>query len=226
MKVASTWCQETRVPLQLLGKTLRLLLVSVTCLFLRFFFFLMWTIFKAFFWVYYSIVSVLCFGIFGREMCQTLPPYVHGYSVAKSSLTLYDSMAYSSLGSSVPGISQVRILEWVAIPISRGSSRPGDRTCISRISCAGRQILYLCSTWEALSSLTRDQPRTPCTGRWRLNYWTSRDVPTCLISSLNDLGLHSVMESDRTLMYLLWALPLCVLPGRESFIYLINYKPQ
>ena len=141
-------------------------------------------------------------------------------------LTLCDPMDCSPPDSSVPGISQVRILEWVAIPISRGSSRPGDRTCISRISCAGRQILYLCSTWEALSSLTRDQPRTPCTGSWRLNYWTSRDVPTCLISSLNDLGLHSVMESDRTLMYLLWALPLCVLPGRESFVYLINYKPQ
>ena len=31
-------------------------------------------------------------------------------------------------GSSVHGISQARILEWVAIPFSRGSSRPGDGT--------------------------------------------------------------------------------------------------
>ena len=34
-------------------------------------------------------------------------------------------------GSSVRGILQARMLEWVAIPFSRGSSRPGDRTWIS-----------------------------------------------------------------------------------------------
>ena len=39
-------------------------------------------------------------------------------------------------GSSVRGILQVRILEWVAIPFSRGSSKPKDRTQVSRI--AGR----------------------------------------------------------------------------------------
>ena len=42
-------------------------------------------------------------------------------------------------GSSVCGILQARILEWVAMPFSRGSSRPRDRT---RISCIGRWILY------------------------------------------------------------------------------------
>ena len=39
-------------------------------------------------------------------------------------------------GPSVHGISQTRILEWVAISFSRGSSQRGDRTCISRL--AGR----------------------------------------------------------------------------------------
>ena len=43
---------------------------------------------------------------------------------AKSCLTLCDSMAYSLPGSSVHGIFQARILEWVAMPSSRGSSRP------------------------------------------------------------------------------------------------------
>ena len=37
------------------------------------------------------------------------------------------------------GISQARILEWVAISFSRGSSRPRDQT---RVSCIGRLILY------------------------------------------------------------------------------------
>ena len=41
------------------------------------------------------------------------------------------------------------ILEWVAIPFSRGSPQPRDLTCISCISCIGRQILYHCATWEA-----------------------------------------------------------------------------
>ena len=47
--------------------------------------------------------------------------------VTKSCLTLYDSMDYSPLGSSVHGISQARIQEWVAIFFSRGSSQPRDQ---------------------------------------------------------------------------------------------------
>ena len=45
-------------------------------------------------------------------------------------------MDCSPLGSSVYGISQARILEWVAISFSRGSSRPRDRTHVSCV--AGR----------------------------------------------------------------------------------------
>ena len=53
--------------------------------------------------------------------------------------TLCDPMDCSPPGSSVHGILQVRILEWVAMPSSRGSSQPRDRTYISYISCiAGR----------------------------------------------------------------------------------------
>ena len=43
-------------------------------------------------------------------------------------------------GSSVHGILQARILEWVAISFSKGSSWPS--IFISYISCIGRQILY------------------------------------------------------------------------------------
>ena len=45
-------------------------------------------------------------------------------------------VSYSPLGSSVHGIFQARILEWVFMPSSRGSSWPRDRTCVSCI--AGR----------------------------------------------------------------------------------------
>ena len=40
----------------------------------------------------------------------------------QSYLTLYDPMAYSPPGSSVHGILQAKILEWVAMTSSRGSS--------------------------------------------------------------------------------------------------------
>ena len=49
-------------------------------------------------------------------------------------LTLYDPLDYSPPSSSVHGIVQVRILEWLAIPFSRGSSWPRDRSHISWIS--------------------------------------------------------------------------------------------
>ena len=52
--------------------------------------------------------------------------------VAQSYPNLCDPMAYSLLGSSVHGILQARILEWVAIPSSRGSARPRNG---ARISC-------------------------------------------------------------------------------------------
>ena len=51
-------------------------------------------------------------------------------------LTLCDPIDGSPPGSAVPGILQARILEWVAISFSRGSSRPRDWTQVSRI--AGR----------------------------------------------------------------------------------------
>ena len=38
-------------------------------------------------------------------------------------------------GSSVRGILQARILEWVVMPSSRGSSQPRDQTCVSCSSC-------------------------------------------------------------------------------------------
>ena len=48
--------------------------------------------------------------------------------VAKLCPTLFNPMDCSLLGSSVHGILQARILEWIAIPFSRGSSQPRDQT--------------------------------------------------------------------------------------------------
>ena len=59
-----------------------------------------------------------------------------------SCMTLCDPMDCSSLGSSAHGVLQARILEWVAMPSSSGSSRPRVRTHVSFISCIGRRTLY------------------------------------------------------------------------------------
>ena len=50
-----------------------------------------------------------------------------------------DLMDCSQAGSSVHGIFQARILDWVAVSSSRGSSQPRDGT---HVSCIGRWILY------------------------------------------------------------------------------------
>ena len=49
---------------------------------------------------------------------------------------------FATLWILVHWILQARIPEWVAMPSSRGSSLPRDQTCISYISCIGRQVLY------------------------------------------------------------------------------------
>ena len=80
--------------------------------------------------------------------------------------TFCDHMDHSLPGSSVHGVLQVRILEWVAISYSRGSSWPRDRTHVSCISCiAGRfltaeswgnpqdgQDTLLIGFWESMNS--------------------------------------------------------------------------
>ena len=66
--------------------------------------------------------------------------------VSQSCLTPCHSMDYSLPGSSVHGILQARILEWVAFPISRVSSRPKDRT---QVFCITGRFFTMWATREA-----------------------------------------------------------------------------
>ena len=66
--------------------------------------------------------------------CNGLGPSQEGCLVAQSCPTLCDAMDCSLPGSSVHGILQASILEWVAIPFSRGTSRPRDGTWVSRFA--------------------------------------------------------------------------------------------
>ena len=67
----------------------------------------------------------------------------------QSRLTFCNPMGCSLTGSSVHGTLQLRILEWVAISFSRGSSQSSDPIHVSCISCIDKWVLYHCSTWEA-----------------------------------------------------------------------------
>ena len=59
----------------------------------------------------------------------------------------------SSPGSSVHGILQARILEWVVIPFSRGSSQPRGGT---QVSCIAGRFFTICATREALIPMFRN----------------------------------------------------------------------
>ena len=74
------------------------------------------------------------------DLCRTRwTGYLHeSESVRQSWSTLCDPMDCSLPGSSIHGISQARILEWVAISFSKGSSRPRDQNGLPHC----RQILH------------------------------------------------------------------------------------
>ena len=101
-------------------------------------------------YIYYIYIHVYIVGmyilyitrkcLYNMYICKC----VHACSDAQllSPVQLFcDLMDCSPPGSSVHGVIPARILQWVAISFSRGSSRPGDPTCISCVSFTSRQIL-------------------------------------------------------------------------------------
>ena len=76
-----------------------------------------------------------------REICAVLG------LVTQSCPTLSDAMDCSPPGSSVQGILQARILEWVAMSSSRGSSQPRDQT---QVSCTAGGFFTIWATREAI----------------------------------------------------------------------------
>ena len=89
--------------------------------------------------VYTYVCVCLCICVICVCICVCVRTGVFVYVnmlVAQSCWTLCKSVDSSPPGSSVHGILQVKILQWVAIPFSRGSSQPRDGTWVSCI--AGR----------------------------------------------------------------------------------------
>ena len=89
-----------------------------------------------------------------------------------SCLVMSDSLQPHGLylpGSSIHGIFQARLLEWVAIPFSRGSSQPRERIWVS--CSAGR----LFTVW-ATRGLQGSNPHPPALEAWSANHRTPREV--------------------------------------------------
>ena len=58
-------------------------------------------------------------------------------------------MDCSPPGSFVHGVLQTELLEWVAVPFSRGSSRPRGQTLVSCVSCTASGLFTHSISWEA-----------------------------------------------------------------------------
>ena len=88
-------------------------------------------------------------------------------------------------GSSVHGISQARILEWVSMPSSRGSSLPRDSTCISYVSGTdGTQLLHHFPAWEDTSEEVKaNEPTRVEPWSNRIGVLISRDTRELIFSS-------------------------------------------
>ena len=85
---------------------------------------------------------------FTGQCRQPSPPALSSHTCMRakslqSCLTLCGPVDYSPPGSSVRGILQARMLEWVAVPASRGSSRPTDQTRTS-------QFYTSSTTWQVV----------------------------------------------------------------------------
>ena len=117
-------------------------------------------------------------GVAGSLLLPSYPTPCESGSVVSDSAT--PSMDCSLPGSSIHGILQARILEWVAFPFSRGSSQPRDPTQISHIE--GR----LFTRWA-----TREANST----------WIFLYSPGCRRALLPDSGLLSMSAAPRVLYF-------------------------
>ena len=110
---------------------------------------------------------------------QFLFPLESESEVTQSCLTLCDLVDCSLQSSSVHGILQARILEWVAISFSRGSSQPSSS--VHGILQA-RILEWVAISFSRGSSQPTDRTRVSRIGGRRFNLWATReDLATPLI---------------------------------------------
>ena len=80
-------------------------------------------------------------------VCVCVCVHAHAHTCSVMSDSLWPHRLCSPPGSSVHGIFQKRILEWVAISLSRGSFWPRDWTCIFCVFCIAGEFFTKCGTY-------------------------------------------------------------------------------
>ena len=123
--------------------------------------------------------------------------------VAQSCWTLCDHKDGSPPGSSVHGLVQARILEWVPIPFSRGSSQPRDRTQVSCI--VGRFfILWAMAQMHMDNIFSKKKYKCKNFSSWRIVI----TLGLCLLkSSYFYSQLFIAMKSEFLLVLVLTTMP-------------------
>ena len=109
------------------------------------------------------------------SVCACVHVCSHTHSVTQLCLTLCNSMNCSLPDSSVHGIFQARILEWVSSSYARVSTWSRDQTCISCISCTGRWTTT--ATWEAQPMIRAQVGDWKEAGRWGLSIYAYSTFP-------------------------------------------------
>ena len=117
--------------------------------------------------------------------------------VAQSCPTLCDPMDCSLPGSTVRGILQAWILEWVAISSSRGISQPRDQTCICDFSCTGRQVLLTLVPPEKPSPHPQLRGKKACDESVQVRHLRHQSVSQFSLSVVSDSLQHHEPQHAR-----------------------------
>ena len=123
-------------------------------------------------------------------------------------IQLLSCVQLSPPGFFVHGISQARILEWVAIYFSRGSSQPMDQICIS---CICRQILYHWATCQVAIRWFLFSEVKSLASKWRLFSPACRKLAT-LPDTLKEgnslrMAICRCVHLGQQQLWLLWETP-------------------
>ena len=133
-------------------------------------------------------------------------------TLLQSCLTFFDSMDCSPSGSSVQVILQTRILEWLVMPSSRGSSQPRDWT---QVSCIVGKL------FASLSTIACKSPQS--VEIFRQEYWSGLPYPP--LEDLPDTGINPHLMCLLHCRWILYPLSYWKVPIISLYLHFI-WKSQ